>query len=1067
MKNLYITICNNALDHGKDRESYISELVEGKTLEHYFAAEYLGDEWQIYYTSAVNDYSKFLDCEEVGNISPCDGDGVMITRIVLGGDSDGKNILSTVASIALMYFSAGVGAAVAGTSLSAATGAAAFWGYTAAIGVQLAGGYLLNYLAGSNTEQAKDESTTYGWGEIASTQGEGNVIPIVFGTVRTGGQLLAAFVDYNGQKQYLNLLYAICEGPVDHAGNGEDDNCTGINTDKILINGNPIANYSDVVLYKRAGLNNQSVIPNFNDTKIDKSVAAELELAGAWVTSTTDGGAVDGLQVVIECPALYAVGKNGKRYNNSVGIEIEYKLNADSVWTDYAVSYKSEAVYAHDFVNEWVLTAGDQTSTFSVGNTVTLYYSGGTTTRVISSAEYNTTDLNYYTKIIFTAIPPASTYAIEVSTNTISVSGNSNNAVRGIYRIDNLSQGKYDVRCRCVSKGSTANGSVSGVYYKTLTSISYDDFARPNVALVGIRTLASDQLNGGMPQVTFEVSRSQGWVYNPYTTSYVEKDVTTPAWAAYDMISRVKKYYNINTTNTDIVVEGIAVNRMDYDALSEAATYHEEMVDGRKRCQCNYILDSVKQLGEALKDIESVGRFKIIRRATKYSCVVDKPVTVPVQLFTEANTIADSFTESFQSIGKRANAIEVRFRDAEMDYNWNTCPVTTSDYDDASSVENPIQITLNACTNWNYAYIEGAYQLRQNQLLRRTISHSHNIDAIRLQFGDVYYYQSSVTDWGQGGRIVAADANTITLDKQVLLQTGKTYDIIIRLANDSIITKTVSNMVDTALFGMALDIDQTDIYTNRLIVTTPFTADYHTPTKTGTNTFTVTGNQTAIYTNGLEVELDYGYNFTMTAIVQTSSYGSVTTVTINKTVPDSVYLVRYAYTMPKVDDVYSFGETSIAAKPFRCIGIRRNGDLTCEVTGIEYVAGVYDETINIPTPDYTPAASFTDATINSHVDESGVPVLDIAWTPPQSYNGARIEVNGKTAANVGMFDYAVSIPQEATGLYNIKITVIDLFGNDVGSVLKQYELTLNAPPPQLTDLTISPIVKGFAISFNL
>jgi hypothetical protein len=979
---LHILIVRNPFDVGKDREYRQIDIIPNAPIKNYLVTCLIPDDWQIYYCSPTKNIGKVLEINEIDRIIPSDGDSLVTMPDIKGGGSDnkGKNVLTIVAAIAISYFSMGAGTAVKGWALNAGytAGAAAFWGYAAAIAVQVAGGYLLSRL--NKVDKGEGDSSTYSWGDISNAQGEGNAIPITFGTVRTGGQLLSGHITYDGEKQYLNLLYSGGEGPCDYIEDGEDGNCTGI--DKILINGNPSANYRDLEINKRAGLNNQSVITNFNDTYADQSVNTELVLNDPWTIITTTSTA-QGLEVILECPAgLYRVSDSGRYKTASIQAEIEYKLHTATTWLPYTTFVKINAwAYGESDLTK-IKISGDQTNIFAAGKTIIIYASTGNLTATITNSTYYGWNYIYETWITVNTNVPGSLDGISTQYNVITISGNTAKAVRGRYRIDNITEGQYDVRAKCIAKSGTSSSYSTTLYFKTVSAINYEDFSHPNLILLGIKALASDQLSGGMPTVTWEQTRSKGWVYNSNTAAYEEKSLNVPAWAAYDLISRIKKYYNINTDVLDTVVEGIAVSRMDYNAFNEAATYQAITVNGRQRCQCNYILDTIQTLWDGLKEIESVGRFKVIPLGTKYSCTADKPAT-PVWMANDANYILGSFSESFTSIDKRANSIEIRFRDKNNNYDWNTAIICTDDYDDEGAVPNPIQITLAACTDWDSACVEGAYLLRQNQKVFRTISHSHSVDAIGVQVGDVYLLQSSITNWGIGGRIMAADANSISLDQQVYLAEGNDYQVVIRMPDDTLVTKTVKNTVDVILFGMGAR-PCSNVWTSRLTLEIPFT------------------------------------------------------------------------TIPQTDDMFSFGETSITAKPFRVISITRDGDLQRKITGLEYVESVYDELTDIPIPDYVTKVKVMSLTVSEHTDNTGTVWLDISWTPPRDvYNGARVEINGKKVADIKSFETSYSWQVDALGSYTIKVVTIDIFGNDAGDVSKTYTVVGETAPGDITNLDMS------------
>src|SRR5690606_39023139 len=143
----------------------------------------------------------------------------------------------------------------------------------------------------------------FSWGQLPPVATEGNPVPLIYGTVRMGVmaplQIVSQKIDTDGEKQYLNMLLAAGEGPCDY--DEETGEVTGIPDDGILINNQPIENYgASLQIYKRAGLNDQAVIPGFDDTFEATTVGVELELGAGWVTRQTAGNAGHGLILVFD-----------------------------------------------------------------------------------------------------------------------------------------------------------------------------------------------------------------------------------------------------------------------------------------------------------------------------------------------------------------------------------------------------------------------------------------------------------------------------------------------------------------------------------------------------------------------------------------------------------------------------------------------------------------------------------------------------------------------------------------------------------------------------------------------
>ncbi|GMB00244.1 host specificity factor TipJ family phage tail protein [Pelosinus sp. IPA-1] len=366
-----------------------------------------------------------------------------------------------------------------------------------------------------------------------------------------------------------------------------------------------------------------------------------------------------------------------------------------------------------------------------------------------------------------------------------------NNAVRKVYRIDNLPVGKYEVQCRCSYKSNKDESPryCTKVYWTQLSHIIHEDFSRPGKVLVAIRALATDQLSGGLPTVTWLQSVETVNVYNPINGQYEKKPARIPAWVAYDLLHRCKKIKNTQTRADEYVVFGIPANRIDYQAFADWAAFCAE-----RKLDFEHIFDTASDLWSSLQKPESVGRGKVILKGTRYSCVCDRP-TQPVQLFTMGNIVQDKFQEDFLGIKDRANAVEISFINKDKGYQKDTLTIYGDEWDSLETIQNPTQITLYGCTSYKQAYREGKYRLRLNQYLQRTVSFDADIDAIACQVGDVILIQHDIPQWGYGGRVLAATENTIQFDHNITMEAGKEYSVMVRLADDTLVEKQVIGAV--------------------------------------------------------------------------------------------------------------------------------------------------------------------------------------------------------------------------------------------------------------------------------
>jgi len=171
---------------------------------------------------------------------------------------------------------------------------------------------------------------------------------------------------------------------------------------------------------------------------------------------------------------------------------------------------------------------------------------------------------------------------------------------------------------------------------------------------------------------------------------------------------------------------------------------------------------------------------------------MDEPST-PVQMFSVGNMVADSFKETFLSLEERASELEISFINSEKEYEKDTVNIFNKDID----TNNKVSVDLVGVVKPSEVWRDGMYRLYNNQYLTRTIEFDAEVDAVACSVGDLIYVQHDVPSWSDGGRIVSATSNTVTLDKEVTLLEGNTYVIKIRLSSGTLVDKTVTDISGT------------------------------------------------------------------------------------------------------------------------------------------------------------------------------------------------------------------------------------------------------------------------------
>lgn len=683
---------------------------------------------------------------------------------------------------------------------------------------------------------------------------------------------------------------------------------------------------------------------------------------------------------------------NGNPIANYAGVTVDTRLgtndqipipNFNDTYADQALSY--ELTVASGWATQQIIGNAGQGIEITIELPNGLYH----TNDDASLGNANVTIISNYRKV-----GDATWLSLPLSNGGV-IQEAKNSAVRRVYRLDNLAPAQYEVRCQCSAKSGETTRDMTRVYWTQISSIIYDDFCRPGKILVGIKALATSQLSGGDITVTWQQTLSNVWVWNPNTSQYVQMPATNHAWAGYDIIHGCRQLKNIHTGLYEFVVDNVPASRIDYQAVSDWATHCTAL-----GITFNHLFDTSVDLWTALKAPETFGRGKIVPKGTKFSVVCDKPST-PIALFTVGNITQDKFSKDYAGLTDRANAIEISFINKDKGYQKDVITVFSDDYNTSTTVKNPTQITLDGCTSYAQAYQYGKYLLRVNKLMTRTVTWEADIDAITCTMGDQVFLQHDVPQWGFGGRIVDASSNSISIDRSVTLQPNTNYEIIIRLPDDSLITKTVIQAIPSTFLSPA------------------FVEDNSWPANT---------------------------------VLETSI----------------LFISDTFANIPNKYDLYSFGEVGKSTKPFIVLEVDRINELTAKLTGIEYVAAVYEESLDAPIISYTtPDISVSDLSINKRAIWNGVSsesYLDVTWKSSRTnYYGAQVNIqfNGGTeskAATVGADTNLASIKISLPGTYTVVIHALDMLGNPVGTKLSGdivISATVNAPEPAANTLSVS------------
>ena len=798
-----ITVCavRNAFDPLASRE--IRRLNVGKSI-HELMLEFYPGGFAGYHVEVAMDGARLNDTASFA-IIPQDGSSVVFCVVPMG--SGGKNPLAIVAMLAVMvaapyaggllasaYYGAGITMAEA-LAFSSTTAMIANIGYA---GAMIAGAYAVSAIfpaSQPDTPASLDMSPTYAWEGGTNTVVEGVALPEIFGRCRVKPPLVGHYVTVEGDKQYLNLLYAVAGHRLDW--------CT-----EIRVNGTPIADLTDVESITgrdyRDGSPNQAVIQLFNDTRTDTAVGVKLTSTEDWTVRTTSGNTLNAIGVTFYMPkGLYFMDSNGKMNNHRIRVYVSYRNTANPDTEEYWIPYRvytpveTTIVVPHwsagyeyyetinpygdnptqelawmeleadgtvqtedHYENEpyvpsaWVVAdnanAGRQVVYCWKWKTSGVHYTAGSTL-----ADYVTIERNQMAPVYYT-VPPV--------------------------RVSNAGA-EFAVRVKLVDELETSARYGTDIYWQTIREVVEDDFTFPGVALRAIRALATDQLSGSMPTVDMFAGRD----YVPVWTGsqYEDKLAWHPAWACYHILHRARFKYNIDgyvdtTLAANYTVEGVPAARIDYAAFQAWSAWSWE-----KQYFCNINFDQSMSVRKALNILGTLGRGCVVQMGSKFTCIVDRIEQTPVQrfMFTVGNIVADSFQEEWLPVTDRANAIEVTFFDSTLDYERQMVTVYAQDFDTSEGEVNTLQATLYGCVDRTMAIKYGKFLINSNKYLTLTCSFEADVDAIACMPGDVIEVAHDVPQWGYSGRVVESASASVTVDRDIDI-TGATHYVRVKHQDD-------------------------------------------------------------------------------------------------------------------------------------------------------------------------------------------------------------------------------------------------------------------------------------------
>ena len=321
---------------------------------------------------------------------------------------------------------------------------------------------------------------------------------------------------------------------------------------------------------------------------------------------------------------------------------------------------------------------------------------------------------------------------------THTLTDNNNTAIRKSYSYT-VSPGRYEVRARRTNDKDTSNRAGDAVNWAGLRAFVDGPDSFPDVTLLLLKMRATDNLSSQTArQINVIQTRklpiwSNGVWSSPQATSSI-------IWALCDI---ARASYGAELEESRLPLADLA-------ALDELLEERGDHFDG--------VFDSKTTVWEALTRTARCGRAVPLLQGGVLRVIRDTPQSLPVALFGPRNIVKGSFKIDYlMPSDDTADAVTVEYFNAVT---WKPAEVTGSLAD--STADAPASVTLFGCTSSAHAEREALYMAADNRYRRRIVTFRTELDGMIPTYGDLIALSHDMPNWGQGGELIAWDADTLT-----------------------------------------------------------------------------------------------------------------------------------------------------------------------------------------------------------------------------------------------------------------------------------------------------------------
>ena len=553
-----------------------------------------------------------------------------------------------------------------------------------------------------------------------------------------GGRTPKTDPDSLDSRSRASVLDVVSEGEVDGLKTPEPEFVNQIDGaanswhQSIFFNNTPLQNrdgsynFKDVTIHARSGRSDQSVMPGFEETSSETAIQTVIRDNNP-VEFTISNTSIDAVRIVIGCPVLQKIKKNGDTSGASVELKFQKKQGSGS-WTDLQLGTENANGSHIDTISGRTADLYQRQYKFDIqGNTFPVMFRAVRITQDDGDVDLNAEDLISIQTSIRLDSYAVLTYAGPSFNGTYTQSNEAGNGAGNVVTVSypaghgleignavnlDFTSGTATDRNLVISAvpNSTSFKLTAGDSKNTSGNVTFRHrYTYPNSALIGLRVDAEQfnsipsrayrvrgikvkipgagANNSGTPTVVSSLAVAQSlnipnatdiktWGFIYYPTGYIFNGTmgaaqwcADPAWCLYDLL--LSSRYGTG--------DHISADQLDIYSFYAASRYASEIVSFKNRLN-NGTVNTVREprflLNVTLRQREDT--YKVINnlcsvfRAMPYysagslTLTQDKANVDPSHIFTLANVSPEGFNYSGTAQKTRTTVAIVKYYDMDL-----------------------------------------------------------------------------------------------------------------------------------------------------------------------------------------------------------------------------------------------------------------------------------------------------------------------------------------------------------------------------------------------------------------